>query len=196
MSDSNNVQAAVDAKHHLIVAHEVTNAGSDRGQLYNMAIQAKEALDVEALEVVADRDYFKGEEILACDQDNITTYLPKPQTSGSVKKGLYRKRDFIYHAEDDEYECPAGERLVWRFTTEREIAEVIARGAGPGRRGAHLPVLFDKRRSTGRLRHNYRVTSSGLPDAGRIAAPVSGGDRCRSYDQTGTRLNRHKTSSA
>lgn len=125
MSDSNKVQAAVEPKHHLIVAHEVTNAGSDRSQLYNMASQAKEALDVEALEVVADRDYFKGEEILACDQDNITTYLPKPQTSGSVKKGLYRKRDFIYHAEDDEYECPAGERLVWRFTTEREIAEVM-----------------------------------------------------------------------
>ena len=60
MSDSNKVQAAVDAKHHLIVAHEVTNAGSDCGQLYNMASQAKEALDVEALEVVADRDYFKG----------------------------------------------------------------------------------------------------------------------------------------
>ena len=112
-----NVQAAVDARHHLIVAHEVTNVGSDRSQLYNMASQAKEALDVEALEVVADRGYFKGEEILACEQANITTYLPKPQTSGSVKKGLFSKRDFIYHAEDDEYECPGGERLIWRFTT-------------------------------------------------------------------------------
>ena len=115
-----NVQTAVDARHHLIVAHEVTNSGSDRSQLYNMASQAKRALDVETLEVVADRGYFKGEEILACEQDNITTYLPKPYTSGSVKKGLYSKRDFVYHPDDDEYECPAGERLIHRFTSEEK----------------------------------------------------------------------------
>jgi transposase len=115
-----NVQTAVDARHHLIVAHEVTNVGHDRSQLHNIASQAKAALDVEALEVVADRGYFKGEEILACEQDNITTYLPKPQTSGSVKKGLFSKRDFIYHAADDEYQCPAGERLIRRFTTEEK----------------------------------------------------------------------------
>jgi transposase len=115
-----NVQTAVDTQHHLIVAHEVTNVGSDRGQLYNMACQAKAALAVESLDVVADRGYFKGEEILACEEADITTYLPKPYTSGSVKKGLYSKRDFIYHAEDDEYQCPAGERLVFRFTSEEK----------------------------------------------------------------------------
>ncbi len=115
-----NVQTAVDAKHHLIVAHEVTNSGSDRSQLHNMASQAREAMGSDELDVVADRGYFKGEEILACDQANITTYLPKPQTSGSMKKGLFSKRDFIYHAEDDEYECPGGERLIWRFETEEK----------------------------------------------------------------------------
>jgi hypothetical protein len=115
-----NVQAAVDAKHHLIVAHEVTNVGNDRSQLYNMASQAKEALAVKELEVVADRGYFKGEEILVCERDNITTYLPKPNTSGSVKKGLFSKRDFIYHREDDEYECPAGERLIYRCTSKEK----------------------------------------------------------------------------
>jgi len=115
-----NVQTAVDAKHHLIVAHEVTNRGSDRRQLHNMALQAKEAIGSEALEVVADRGYFRGEEILACDETKITTYLPKPQTSGSMKKGLFSKRDFVYHAKDDEYECPGGERLIWRFTTEEK----------------------------------------------------------------------------
>lgn len=115
-----NVQTAVETRHHLIVAHEVSNLGSDRQQLYNMSRQARQALGVEALEVVADRGYFKGEEILACEESNITTYLPKPYTSGSVKKGLFSKRDFIYHAKDDEYECPAGERLVWRFTTEEK----------------------------------------------------------------------------
>jgi len=115
-----NVQTAVDAEHHLIVAHEVTNTGSDRHQLYHMAQQAKEAIGSETLEVVADRGYFTSEEILACDQAKITTYLPKPQTSGSTKKGLFSKRDFIYHAEENEYECPAGERLIWRFETQEK----------------------------------------------------------------------------
>ncbi len=112
-----NVQTAVDAKHHLIVAHEVTNVGHDRTQLANMAKQAKEAIETDELTVVADRGYFKGEEILACDKAGITTYLPKPQTSGNMAKGMFGKRDFIYKPEDDEYECPAGERLVWRFKT-------------------------------------------------------------------------------
>ena len=60
-----NVQSAVDTKHHLIVAHEVTNSGSDRSQLSTMAIQAKAALQTDKLDVVADRGYFKSEEILS-----------------------------------------------------------------------------------------------------------------------------------
>jgi transposase len=119
-----NVQTAVDAKHHLIVAHEVSNVGHDRQQLHRMARQAKEAIGVEALEVVADRGYFRGEEILACDAERITTFLPKPQTSGSMKKGMFSKRDFIYHPEDDEYTCPGGERLVRRCRSE-EKGQVI-----------------------------------------------------------------------
>jgi transposase len=115
-----NVQTAVDATHHLIVTHEVTNVGHDRHQLHHMAQQAKEAIGTETLAVVADRGYFKGEEILACEQSKITTYLPKPQTSGSTKKGLFSKRDFMYHAEENEYACPAGERLIWRFETEEK----------------------------------------------------------------------------
>jgi transposase len=112
-----NVQTAVDAEHHLIVAHEVTNVGHDRGQLFKMAKQAKEVLGSDELDAVADRGYFRGEEILACDEARITTWLPKPQTSGSLAKGKFSKRDFIYKPEDDEYECPAGERLQWRFET-------------------------------------------------------------------------------
>ncbi len=115
-----NVQTAVDTQHHLIVTHEVTNVGHDHHQLHHMAQQAKEAMGSETLEVVADRGYFRSEELRACEQSKITTYLPKPQTSGSPKKGLFSKRDFIYKAEDDEYECPAGERLIWRFKTEEK----------------------------------------------------------------------------
>ena len=113
-----NVQTAVDTKHHVIVTHEVTNIGHDRTQLSKMARQAKEAIGVEALDVVADRGYFRGEEIRACDKANITTYLPKPQTSGNLAKGQFGKRDFIYRPDTDEYECPAGQRLIYRFTRQ------------------------------------------------------------------------------
>ena len=121
-----NVQTAVDAKHHLIVAHEVINVGHDRTQLANMAQQAKQAIETDELTVVADRGYFKGEELLACDEAGITTYLPKPQTSGNLAKGLFGKRDFIYQPEDDEYACPAGERLIYRFTRD-ENGKMIRR---------------------------------------------------------------------
>ncbi|HEY9345321.1 MAG TPA: IS1182 family transposase [Inquilinus sp.] len=110
-----NVQAAVDAKHHLIVAHEVTNIGNDRAQLSKMAGQAREAGGYKALTVIADRGYFKGEEILACEQAGMTPLVPKPLTSGAKAKGRFGKQDFVYIPEDDVYRCPAGERLTWRF---------------------------------------------------------------------------------
>jgi transposase len=107
-----NVQTAVDTKHHMIVAHEVTNNGSDRQQLANMAKQAKTALTVDELTVVADRGYYRSEDLRDCEEANITTYLPKPQTSGNQAKGQFGRDAFRYIAEDNEYECPAGERLV------------------------------------------------------------------------------------
>ena len=107
-----NVQAAVDTKHHLIVAHEVTNVGTDRAQLSAMAEQTKAVLETDALDVVADRGYYNGEEILACEEAGITVTLPKPLTSGVMAKGRFGKQDFVYLAADDVYRCPAGERLV------------------------------------------------------------------------------------
>jgi transposase len=112
-----NVQSAVDAKHHLIVAHEVTNVGHDRDQLSIMAGQAKTAMGVAVLDVLADRGYFKGEEVLACEPLGVTPYVPKPLTSGSKAKGRFGKQDFIYIAEDDAYRCPADQRLTRRFTS-------------------------------------------------------------------------------
>ncbi len=111
-----NVQAAVDIKHHLIVAHEVTNVGTDRAQLSSIAKQTKAAFKTDKLDVVADRGYFSGLEILACDKANITVTLPKPMTSGSKAKGRFVKQDFVYLAADDVYRCPAGERLVYHST--------------------------------------------------------------------------------
>src|SRR6266540_4243359 len=111
-----NVQTAVDDKHHLIVAHEVTNVGHDRAALATMAEQARAATGIEDLEVVADRGYFSGEEILACEQAGITTYVPKPLTSNSKADGRFGKQDFVYVAEKNEYRCPAGQSLIYRYT--------------------------------------------------------------------------------
>ena len=115
-----NVQVAVDTEHHLIVTHEVTNVGNDTAHLANMAGQAKAVLGVQKLEAVADRGYFKGEEILACDQAGITVTLPKPITSGAKARGRFGKQDFVYLADEDVYRCPAGERLTYRYTNEED----------------------------------------------------------------------------
>jgi transposase len=115
-----NVQVAVDTEHHLIVAHEVTNVGNDTAHLSNIAGQTKAALGVEKLEVIADRGYFDGEEILACDQADITVTLPKPQRSGAKSEGRFGKQDFVYLADEDVYRCPAGETLRYRFTAEEQ----------------------------------------------------------------------------
>ena len=113
-----NVQAAVDAEHHLIVAHDVTNAGHDRTQLSAMAKKAREALGTERMTALADRGYFNAPEILACEQAGIIPLVPKPLTSNSKAEGRFDKRDFTYDPATDAYECPAGEHAIHRFTTE------------------------------------------------------------------------------
>src|SRR6476469_3055236 len=115
-----NVQVAVDTEHHLIVTHEVTNSGSDRAQLANMATQAKAVLGVDKLEAVADRGYYSSGEILTCHQAGITITLPKPITSGIEAKGRFGKQDFVYRSGEDMYRCPAGEKLAYHYTSEED----------------------------------------------------------------------------
>jgi transposase len=110
-----NVQVAVDTDHHLIVAHEVTNVGSDRAQLSSMAMKAKAVLETDRLDVVADRGYFSGEEIIASEQAGVTVTLPKPMTSGAKAAGRFGKEDFVYMPGQDAYRCPAGELLKKRY---------------------------------------------------------------------------------
>jgi|SRR5689334_2425066 len=121
-----NVQVAVDTEHHLIVTHEVTNSGSDRAQLANIAKQAKAVLQAETLEAVADRGYFSSPEILGCHEAGITVTLPKPLTSGAKSEGRFGKQDFVYLREEDAYRCPAGERLPYRYTNE-EAGKMLRR---------------------------------------------------------------------
>ena len=113
-----NVQVAVDTEHHLIVTQEVTNTGSDRSQLTKIASQAKDVLNADHLDVVADRGYFNSVEILACEQADITVTLPKPMTSGAKADGRFGKQDFAYLPTEDVYRCPAGEKLTYRYTNE------------------------------------------------------------------------------
>ena len=115
-----NVQASVDTKHHLIVAHEVTNVGTDRSQLSPMANKTKVALEVEELDAVADRGYFSSLEILACERAGIRVTLPKPQTSRAKKQGRFGKPDFRYVREEDVYRCPAGESMIYRYSREQD----------------------------------------------------------------------------
>ena len=112
-----NVQTAVDAKHHLVVTHEVTNQGTDRAQLSSMGQQTQEAIGAAKLTALADRGYYAGPEILKCEQAGINALVPKSHTSNNLAKGQFDKRDFHYLAAEDEYRCPAGQRAIKRFTT-------------------------------------------------------------------------------
>jgi macrodomain Ter protein organizer (MatP/YcbG family) len=115
-----NVQVAVTTEHHLIIAHEVTNSGTDRAQLANMGCQAKQVLGVDKLEAVADRGYYSSTEIKACDDAGIAVTLPKPMTSGAKADGRFGKQDFVYDPAEDVYRCPAGEKLTYRMTSEQD----------------------------------------------------------------------------
>jgi transposase len=107
-----NVQIAVDAEHHLIVAHEVINQGYDRSQLAPMALKAQEATGCEKVTALADRGYFSGDQVLLCEGTGVAPIVPKVLTSSGPKRGLFARQDFIYDAGHDHYTCPAGAKLT------------------------------------------------------------------------------------
>jgi transposase len=115
-----NVQTAVDAKHSLIVATQVTNTTSDLGALGSMAIKAQENLGAKSLSVVADKGYYNGKEVLACDSIGVTAYVTKPLTSANTALGLYGKEKFKYDTRKNCYICPAGQKLTYRFATNEK----------------------------------------------------------------------------
>jgi transposase len=123
-----NVQTAVDVEHHLIVAHEVTNVGHDRTQLVPMALRAQEAMGNEEITVLADRGYFNGDQVLACENTGVLPCVPKTLTSSSAKRGLFTRQDFIYDAEKDHYTCPA------RRAPDERVCPI-----GPPRRRRPIP---------------------------------------------------------
>ena len=111
---SYNVQTVVDSKHKLIVAYEVTNECNDLGQLAVMAQQAKEALQVEELTVLADGGYYEGNALKECEQAGVTTYVPQPQSREAKRRGIFEQKQFRYDQQRDLYVCPQGEELRFR----------------------------------------------------------------------------------
>lgn len=107
-----NVQIAVDAEHHLILAHEVSNVGSDRAQLASMGEKAREASGRASITVLADRGYYSGDEVVACEGTGVEPIVPKTETSGGALRGRFTIQDFLYDAEQDRYACPAGQHLT------------------------------------------------------------------------------------
>ncbi len=107
-----NVQTAVDAEHCLILHHEVTQDGDDRKQLEPMAKAAKAELGQESLTVTADMGYSNGLQFQACEEAAITAYVPPNRTSNPGGEALFERKDFTYDAEQDRYQCPAGQWLT------------------------------------------------------------------------------------
>jgi transposase len=112
-----NAQVAVDAKHKLIAAEDVTNDVTDYQQLANVALAAKTNLEVKQAEVVADAGYYNAAEVSRCAEQGITAYVPKADTSANTARGLYGKSRFRYDGQKDVYVCPAGAELTHRFNT-------------------------------------------------------------------------------
>src|SRR6201981_2849817 len=107
-----NVQIAVEAEHHLIVAHDLINQVYDRHQLAPMAFKALQATGFEQITALADRGYFNGDQVLSCEGTGAAPVVPKVLTSSGAKRGLFTRQDFIYNAEHDHYTCPAGAKLT------------------------------------------------------------------------------------
>jgi len=112
-----NVQASVEARHHLIIDHEVTNIPSDRAQLSSMATRARDVLQKESITAIADRGYYNSEELLKCQQQGIEAIVPKSATSNAKAEGRFGRDDFIYDSGKNEYRCPAGDHLIHRMVT-------------------------------------------------------------------------------
>ena len=112
-----NAQVAVDAKHKLIAAADVTNEVTDLKQLAEVALEAKRNLELQQTEVVADAGYYNAAEVSRCAEQGITAYVPKADTSANTARGLYGKSKFRYDAQKDVYVCPAGAELTYRFAT-------------------------------------------------------------------------------
>lgn len=113
-----NIQIAVDTKHKLIAEQQVHNNVSDLGLLSETANAARANLGVDHIDVVADRGYYKIEDIEACEAAGVTPYVPKPLRGSSVKNGFFTKEQFHYDADADNLICPGGQKLEPKYNSK------------------------------------------------------------------------------
>ena len=124
-----NAQIAVDAKHKLIVAFDLTNEGNDQQQLHPMAVQGQEAVGVDAVTVVADTGYSNGEHGALCEQEGITAIVPRAETVNPHGKQYFSRDQFAYDAGSDSWRCPAGATLSLYKTSHTQKKKEYASAA-------------------------------------------------------------------
>jgi len=156
-----NAQLAVDAKHKLIAADEVTNEVTDFKQLANVAIAAKANLEIKQAEVLADAGYYNAAEVSRCAEQGITAYIPKADTSANTARGLYGKSRFGYDETKDVYVCPAGAELTHRFNTY-ELGREIRYYQASGCKGCALKPQCTRNKANRRI---TREENEGLMEA-------------------------------
>jgi hypothetical protein len=126
-----NAQTAVDAKHKLIAAFDLTNEGNDYGQLHPMAVQAKEAVGADEVTVVADTGYSNGEHGALCERDGITAVVPRAETVNPNGKQYFSRDRFSYDRESDSWRCPAGATLsLYKTSHTQKKKEYTSRACG------------------------------------------------------------------
>jgi transposase len=156
-----NAQVAVDAKHKLIAAEDVTNEVTDFQQLANVALAAKANLEVKQAEVVADAGYYNAAEVSRCAEQGLTAYVPKADTSANTARGLYGKSRFVYDEKKDVYVCPAGAELTHRFNTY-ELGRELRCYRASGCRGCALKKQCTRNKAN---RTITREANEGLMEA-------------------------------
>src|SRR5882672_3393636 len=126
-----NAQTAVDAKHKLIVAFDLTNEGNDYRQLYPMAVQGKDAVGADQVTAVADTGYSNGEHGALCEQDKVTAIVPRPETVNPKGSQYFSRDQFSYDRESDSWRCPAGETLsLFKTSHTQKKKEYTSRACG------------------------------------------------------------------
>ena len=199
-----NVQLAVEAEHHLIVAHAVTNVGNDRTQLVPMSQQARAAVGCDRLTVLADRGYFSGKQILACESEGVVPYVPKTLTSGALVAGRFGKQDFVYLPRKDVYRCPAGKHLPFRSSTVEN--DMLLRAYWRDDCAACAIKAHDRQRAPGdamgargRLGRHAEAARSGAAGNGAATADrrasirdIEGLDGCDALPDPDTQTGQHR----
>lgn len=122
-----NVQTVIDDKYKLITNIEVTNEVKDINLLSSMAKKSKETLEVESLDVLADKGYYKATEIKECIDNNINVYIPKPENSIKSPEDGFQSSEFMYNDENDTYTCPGGFILEHRSNSTKKDGKLMKR---------------------------------------------------------------------